>query len=269
MSAITLQASDRFPVGTSVGAYTRAAWPGASTSNPDAAAPSGAAVETQNVAADGSLTFTTLTDAVVYFAYAQVGGQHRLVRFVPGLKASGADLAEMKRQGLLPTGAIDETMPRVGNVSNIAGMLASGTLRLQAAVLVPKGRAVSSISLFSGSTAADTPLNQWFCLVRMSDLAVLAKTVDDTTAAWAANSRKTLALAAPLIPAQDELCYVGACVVATTPPSLMGNSLPSGVLDEAQRVCGPSTAGLTNPASLGAAAAAPSANTQQFYAYVS
>lgn len=73
-STVTLRSNQRFPVGQSVGAYLE-------TARNDGAAPTGAAVETQTVAADGSLTFTTLTDNARYVAYAQVGGVHTYVRF--------------------------------------------------------------------------------------------------------------------------------------------------------------------------------------------
>jgi hypothetical protein len=55
----------RFPVGTSVGAYPRTAWP----ADRLAGAPSGAAVETQAVQANGTLTFTTLTPNLDYVGY--------------------------------------------------------------------------------------------------------------------------------------------------------------------------------------------------------
>jgi len=55
----------RFPVGTSVGAYPRTAWPADRLTG----APSGAAAETQAVQANGTLTFTTLTPNLDYVGY--------------------------------------------------------------------------------------------------------------------------------------------------------------------------------------------------------
>lgn len=68
--ALTLNRSDRFPVGTSVGAYPRRA-------HVVGGRPVGAAVETHTVDAAGSLTFTTLTADEPYCLYALVGEANR------------------------------------------------------------------------------------------------------------------------------------------------------------------------------------------------
>ena len=62
--------SDRFPPGTLVGAYRGNAWSGADKT----VAPTGAADATATVAADGSLTFSGLTDGTSYHAYAAASG---------------------------------------------------------------------------------------------------------------------------------------------------------------------------------------------------
>src|SRR4051794_6736303 len=82
MANITVNRSDLFPVGTSVGLYPRSS-SRAHERNPDGSAvgpPWGTATETATVAAGGSLTFTTAAANTGYIAYAQVGGQHRELR---------------------------------------------------------------------------------------------------------------------------------------------------------------------------------------------
>lgn len=173
-----------------------------------------------------------------------------------------------------PTGVIAEThnSARFWSFTFFSG-LTSGRLYLQGGLVIPAGKTISSIGVASGSTAAGVPLNQWFCLVRASDLAVLAQTVDDTNAAWAASTLKTLALQAPFTPSVDTPVYVGVLVVATTTPSLLGY-VSAGISNVALSGAGPaaggnSTNGLTTPGSLGANAAAPSNQSQGFYAQAS
>lgn len=80
MANTVLRQSDKFPVGTSVGAYPISNW--AQHQLPPTGAPQGAAAETKTVASDGTLTYTTLSPEVAYVAYAQVSGAHRYVNFV-------------------------------------------------------------------------------------------------------------------------------------------------------------------------------------------
>jgi hypothetical protein len=181
-----------------------------------------------------------------------------------------AGLAEVKRRAFLGTNQIDETFSRIGFATNQAAILTSARLQLTAAVVVPAGRTVNSITCVTGTTGASgTQTNQWFALVRVSDLTVLAKTVDDTTVAWASNAAKTLTITGGFTASRREVCYVGLVVVdAGVMPTLSG-ALINTAIDFTPRVCGGSTTGLTNPASLGATAASPAAASQLFYAYIS
>lgn len=71
--AVTVNRSDRYPVGTSVSAY-----PGAARQF--GGKPGAPAVETHVVASDGSLgPFTTLTPNVRYVLYAEVSGENRYI----------------------------------------------------------------------------------------------------------------------------------------------------------------------------------------------
>lgn len=174
--------------------------------------------------------------------------------------------AERKRVLWAPTGLIDDTTiggGRAAGFSNIAPLSTSGTLRLVGGAVIPAGVTVSNIRFYSATTAAVTPTNQWFCLVRQSDLSVLAKTQDDTTNAWTANTAKTLSLATAsggtgvYTPTVETAVYVGIMVAAGTRPSLVGYTLVTGDVSTATpQFGGDSTAALTNPASLGATAAA-------------
>lgn len=76
-TTIVLRVNDRYPAGTSVGAYVLAA--GATA--PSGVAPSGSPAATAVVAADGTLTFPGLLDNQRYFAYALIGSEHRYVLF--------------------------------------------------------------------------------------------------------------------------------------------------------------------------------------------
>lgn len=72
MATITVKRSDRFPVGTTVGAYPALA-------RHFGTPPSGAAVESHEVPTSGTLSFTTLAEGSKYVLYGLVGGEHRYV----------------------------------------------------------------------------------------------------------------------------------------------------------------------------------------------
>lgn len=168
------------------------------------------------------------------------------------VSGGGTTQAERQRAGWLVTGAIQETGPRAQ--ANTAVNMPSGTLRLMGGCVLQAGVAISSITLESVGTAA-TPTHIWGCLVRLSDLAVLVKTADDT-GAWAAATPKTLTFSAPYTPGADTPAYVGIVQVATTPATVAGWNPQIGVSSMAPIMAGNSTTGLTDPTSLGATAAA-------------
>jgi hypothetical protein len=169
--------------------------------------------------------------------------------------ATATPVGELKRRAWVPTGAIDEsTWIRLGGSGST---LTSGTLQLVGNLFVPAGRTVSSISFQSQSQGVVTPSNQWFCLVRTSDLSVLGKTSDDTTAGWGASTWKTLSLSTPWTADTDTAVYAGCLVVAATTPNLAGTGGSTAMTGRAPALGGNSTTGLTNPASLGATATTP------------
>lgn len=173
-----------------------------------------------------------------------------------------------------PAGVVAESFNAARFASQgIFNGLTSGRLYLTGGVVIPAGKTVSSIGIASSSTAAVTPTNQWFCLVRASDLAVLALSVDDLANAWPVSTLKTLALSAALTVLANTPVFVGVCVVAATPPSLLGY-VSSGISNvalsgQAPLSGGNSTNGLTTPASCPANVASPSNQAQGFYAQLS
>lgn len=79
MANTVLNVAHKFPTGTSVAAHVLKGVEQrilAGTAPQDSTA-----AETEAVAADGTLTYTTLTAAESYAAYASVSGENRYVRF--------------------------------------------------------------------------------------------------------------------------------------------------------------------------------------------
>lgn len=167
-----------------------------------------------------------------------------------------------------PTNAIVANMNRADTViGNVTGVLTSGRLFLAGGAVLPAGVPVTSITFLSGNAAIATPTNQWFCLVDQN-LNVLAKTVDDTTGAWSTNAPKTLNLSSVYTPTVDTPVYLGIMIAATTVPDLRCANASNVPYQQAPIVCGGSTTGLTNPASLGATAGAITAANANPYAWV-
>jgi hypothetical protein len=169
-----------------------------------------------------------------------------------GTSIDAGQLAGATRQGWRPSGAIAENFLR--GLALSSSTLASGRLDLAGGMVLPRGVTVSNITYVSHTTAVGTPTNQWFCLVDTAGN-VLAKTVNDTTAAWSASTAKTLALASPYTPTSDIAVYCGIVVTATTMPTIIAYGSPSaGVGVVLPKTSCQSTTGLTTPASLGATA---------------
>jgi hypothetical protein len=165
------------------------------------------------------------------------------------------------------TGALYETFDRDLCDEVISVVLATGRLSLQA-IYLPAGTTINSISIWSASTAAGTPTNQLFGLYDIN-LNLLRSSVNDTTTAWAANSRKTLALTSAFTTTYSGLHYLGLMVTATTVPTLKGNTTKNGGQLNAAlpTMGGSSTSGLTT--ALPATATAISGGTSSFWGCVS
>ncbi len=127
---------------------------------------------------------------------------------------------ELSRNDATAANCLAQSFPRSLVTSSTLTAPDSGTLQLYA-MWLPAGMLVSSIAFFAGTTAADTPLNQWFALYSKTK-ALLGVTADNTTGAWAANATKRLALATAYTTTYSGLHYIGFCVVATAVPTLAG-----------------------------------------------
>lgn len=120
-----------------------------------------------------------------------------------------------------PAGMYRESVPRLQVNTDLAALttqvMTSVALELQA------GDIVTNLTFKTGATAAGTPTNWWFALFFSAATPVLlAQTADQTSTAWAANTRMTLALATPQVITAPGVYYAAIMVKATTVPSLIG-----------------------------------------------
>jgi hypothetical protein len=121
-----------------------------------------------------------------------------------------------------PSGVRDQNLSPFEVNADLAA-LATGVMTA-VAVPVQPGELITNISFKSGATAADTPLNWWFALYSSAG-ALLAQSADQATAAWAANTLKTLALATAQRVSAGGVVYAVAMVKATATPTLIGANL--------------------------------------------
>jgi hypothetical protein len=164
-------------------------------------------------------------------------------------------------------GALYETFDRDLCDEVNTAVLSSGRLSLQS-IWLPAGTVISSISFWSATTALATGTNQLFGLYDVN-LNLLRSSTNDTSTAWAANSKKTLSLTSTFTTTYSGLHYVGVMVAATTVPTLKGNTAKTGGQLGAAlpSMGGTSTTGLTT--ALPATAAALGTVTTSFWGCVS
>lgn len=126
-----------------------------------------------------------------------------------------------------PSGTYRSNLDRINAVSDFASLTTQ--VMQSAALYLQAGDTVTSLTFKSGSTAAASPTNWWFALYDDSATpALLAQSADQTSAAWAANTAKTLALSSPVTIARTGIYYAAVMVKATTPPSLLGAGTVAG-----------------------------------------
>lgn len=176
--------------------------------------------------------------------------------------------------GLLPggfdlwtiSGGLYETMDRNVCPEVNTSLLSTGRMSLQA-IWLPAGITINSISFWSATTAGASLTNQLFGLYDIN-LNLLATSVNDGAAGWAANSKKTLALTAPFVTTYSGIYYLAIMVAATTVPTMKGGTARTdGSLENAApSMGGTSTTGLTT--SLPATAAAPAKVTTSVWGCV-
>jgi hypothetical protein len=124
------------------------------------------------------------------------------------------------------TGSLAETMDRVycPEVNTVIGT--TGQVFCQA-IWIPVGITVTNISFHSATTAAGTPTHYVFALYDISRN-LLASSADQASAAWAANTLKTLAVGTPYLIPSTGLYYLMLSVVATTVPTIKGGTARTG-----------------------------------------
>ncbi|MGW1587330.1 right-handed parallel beta-helix repeat-containing protein [Streptomyces sp. NPDC002386] len=176
---------------------------------------------------------------------------------LPGTNLVDGDLTALPAlEAALKPAGVYETTSRLR--CGTASAPVSGVLYL-VPIWLPKGAVVSNLTFVSGGTAAGTPTNWWFSLHDSSRKA-LARTADQTTAAWAANTAKTLPIAqttagnaTSYTTTYTGLHYLGVMVKATTQPNLVGEgSLPDAVASMAPGYGGANTGMSTPPTVSGA-----------------
>jgi hypothetical protein len=137
-----------------------------------------------------------------------------------------------------PTGMFRATLRR----SECSGNLAALTTQVMTSVAIclEAGDVVTNLTFMSGATAANVPTNWWFGLYdTQATPALIAQTADQLTAAWAADTAKTLALSAPYTVPTTGVYYAAVMVKATTPPTLIGATVQadaSGAVVTGQKV---------------------------------
>lgn len=131
------------------------------------------------------------------------------------------------------------SLRRTQCVSNLSA-LTSGVM-LSAALYLREGDVVTNLTFVSATTAAGTPTAYWFALYdTQATPALLAQTADQETAAWAANTVKTLELESPVTISTTGIHYAAIMVAASTPPTLAGvalhNAVESGAIITGEKV---------------------------------
>lgn len=197
-----------------------------------------------------------------------------------GPKASGAwgssvpVLAQTLRDTYLRASTIiGETTPRSSMLNTGIG-INTGQLQLSA-VPLPKGAPVGHLQYPSASTAAVTPAHWWFALFDQN-LNMLAVTADQLTAAWAASTYQSLAVATTAAGAATSftttytgLYYIGIMMAAATTVSLVGggHAAPT-VIAQTPVLNGLSTGSLTAPPAFPFQAGAITPSSSVIYAAV-
>lgn len=160
---------------------------------------------------------------------------------------------------LIPTGVIGENYPRFPGVSSATqGPNTSGIITFYAVTLTA-GQIISKINVYSGSTAGATLTHTWFGLYDVN-LNALAATQDDTSAAWAVNTLKSLQIfwkysagwtggsATTYTIPTSGIYYIGLMTAGTTMPTYIGTATNATLSTVAPAISGTDNhAGQTTP----------------------
>ena len=93
---------------------------------------------------------------------------------------------------LASSGTLGETIPRAGQMNS--PLSPTTQILTMTAMLLPAGVTIGHLATGNSTTAANTPTNWWFGLYD-NNLNQLAVTADQTSAAWAGSTWKSLAVA--------------------------------------------------------------------------
>lgn len=127
---------------------------------------------------------------------------------------------------LEPTGVFAATIPReLCTETNTTGPT-TGVLYMQA-IALKAGQLVSNIGISSATTAAVTPTHFMIGLFD-KNRNLLATSADQTTAAWAANTYKSIAMATPYRVPTSDLYYIGFFQTAATMNTWKGQTARTG-----------------------------------------
>lgn len=133
--------------------------------------------------------------------------------------ATHQDYAEWLLNGS-PSGTFRSSFPRRHAASTLAA-LTSGVMT-SVALYLEAGDIITSLTAKSVA-AAVTPTSWWLALYGpQATPALIGQTADQGSAAWGANTTKTLPLGSPYAVPVTGIYYVGIMVAATTPPTLIG-----------------------------------------------
>ncbi|WP_405676906.1 hypothetical protein OG292_19885 [Streptomyces sp. NBC_01511] len=111
-------------------------------------------------------------------------------------------------------------LPRVG-LDDVA-TAATGVM-CSVALYLNDGDTVTNLTFISGGTAAGTPTNCFVALYSGAGV-FLGQSADQLTAAWAADTAKTIALAAPVKISKSGIYFAAISVTASTVPTLIGST---------------------------------------------
>lgn len=138
---------------------------------------------------------------------------------------------------------------RVEIETNNTAILSTGRISC-VSIFLPKGLTINNISFWSMTTALSVGVNQWFGIFDLSRNK-LAVTADDTSTAWAANTKKTLVISGGYVITASAWYYLGIMVKATTVPTLagLGSASANNYYGAAPLPAMVNDTGLTNPAS--------------------
>lgn len=102
---------------------------------------------------------------------------------------------------------------------------AKGTI-LWEAIELPAGETISSVTLYSGSTALNTGTHQVLGLYKLNAAGTLltqvATSADDTSGAWTADTAKTFAFTTPYKSVGGGIYFIAFVMSGTTAPTLVG-----------------------------------------------